>query len=389
MRGFQLCIILAAAVLLTGWWGAKEKSPVERVVRVVTMQPKKMEFVQKLLVQGNAETKEKAEVSSRISGTIDLMAAGEGDWVKKGDILFQVDRVKLENDVKGQKHKLAVAEAELKIAEINGDLARNVVEKAQVDFNRAEQLRKAQAISEDAHERAVLNLREAEAGVLKADAQTNFARAKVGQAQAELEIAEKNLSDSLIRSPFDGRVILKWKDPGEFVNTGDILYRIENPNRLELVTMISSIYYDRIVPGKTKAVIYNRDGSVAGEGIVGFRSPAVDSLSRTFTVKIDLPQEFHFVSGQLCRLDIILRKVEGYGVPNSAILDRRGGRRAVFTVKDGRAEPVNVKTGIVDGDWTMLADPGALKGLPVVIEGQAFLEAGDRVGEAPAAKEVK
>ena len=145
MRGLQLSAALCAAALLAGGWGAGKKEAAERVVKVVVMQPVKMEFVQKIRVQGNVETKAKAEVSSRISGTLDLMKADEGQRVRKGDILFQVDRIKLENDVKGQKHKLAVAEAELKIAVINNELARTVADKAQVDFNRADQLRKANA----------------------------------------------------------------------------------------------------------------------------------------------------------------------------------------------------------------------------------------------------
>ena len=386
---FQLIPVLSAVVLLVGGWGAKPGADSGQPARVVVMQPKRMEFVQKILVQGNVETKEKVEISSRVSGTIDFMSAGEGDMVKKGDTLFQVDRVKLENDVKGQKHKLSVAEAELKIAEINGDLARKVAEKAQSDFNRSEQLRKAEAVSADAHERALLTLREAEAGVLKADAQTNFSRAKVGQAQAELEIAEKNLADSQSRTPIGGKVIVKKKDPGEFVNTGEILYRIENPDRLEVVMMISAVYYDRIVPGRTEAVIYGRDNTVASRGVVRFRSPAIDALSRTFTVKVDLPEKAGFVSGQLCRVDLILEKTEGYGVPNTAIFDRRNDRRSLFVVRDGKAESVDVKTGIIDGAWTMLADPGALEGAPVVIEGQAFLESGEKVEATPAAKEAQ
>lgn len=48
-----------------------------------------------------------------------------------------------------------------------------------------------------------------------------------------------------------------------------------------------------------------------------------------------------------------------------------------------------MKTGIVDGKWTMLLNPAALKGLPVVVEGQAFLGSGDRVDIAPAGKEGK
>ena len=93
MRGLQLSAALCAAALLAGGWGAGKKEAAERVVKVVVMQPVKMEFVQKIRVQGNVETKAKAEVSSRISGTLDLMKADEGQRVRKGDILFQVDRI--------------------------------------------------------------------------------------------------------------------------------------------------------------------------------------------------------------------------------------------------------------------------------------------------------
>ena len=70
MRGLQLSAALCAAALLAGGWGAGKKEAAERVVKVVVMQPVKMEFVQKIRVQGNVETKAKAEVSSRISGTL-------------------------------------------------------------------------------------------------------------------------------------------------------------------------------------------------------------------------------------------------------------------------------------------------------------------------------
>ena len=110
-------------------------------VKVVTMQPKQMEFIQKIRVQANVESQESAEISSRTSGNLDLIPVGEGDRVKKGDLLFQVDRINLENNVKSQKQNVEVAEAELHIARINLNLARTVRDKAKVDFDRAERLK--------------------------------------------------------------------------------------------------------------------------------------------------------------------------------------------------------------------------------------------------------
>lgn len=52
MRGLQLSAALCAAALLAGGWGAGKKEAAERVVKVVVMQPVKMEFVQKIRVPG-------------------------------------------------------------------------------------------------------------------------------------------------------------------------------------------------------------------------------------------------------------------------------------------------------------------------------------------------
>lgn len=353
-------------------------------VKVVTMQPKQMEFIQKIRVQANVESQESAEISSRTSGNLDLIPVGEGNRVKKGDLLFQVDRINLENNVKSQKQNVEVAEAELHIARINLNLARTVRDKAKVDFDRAERLKSSQAVSQDAYERAKLSFDQADAEIAKAEAQAGYAAARVEQEKAHLEIAEKSLSDSIIRAPFAGVITLTDKDRDEYVKDGTVILKIENPDRLQLVTMISSNYYSRVIPGKTTAKIFSTSGKELAELPVTFRSPAVDPLSRTFTVKIAVPKSLEFVSGQLYDIDLILRRVEGRGIPNEAVLTRAGNRKAVFVVTPERkAEEITVKTGIVDGSWTMLRDPEVLKEQPVIIEGQTFLEPGETVEVLP------
>lgn len=375
-----------AALLAAGCGnGGEESSGSERpVVKVVAIQPKRMEFVQRIRVQANVESQETAEISSRTSGNLDLIPVGEGDRVKKGDLLFQVDRINLENNVKSQKKNVEVAEAELHIARINLDLARTVRDKAKVDFDRAERLKSSQAVSQDAYERAKLTFDQADAEIAKAEAQAGFAAARVEQEKANLQIAEKSLSDSIIRAPFAGVITLTDKDRDEYVKDGTVILKLENPDRLQLVTMISSNYYNRVVPGKTTAKIFSTSGRELAELPVTFRSPAVDPLSRTFTVKIAVPKSLGFVSGQLYDIALILRRVEGMGIPNEAVLARAGNRQAVFVVSpDLKAEEVTIQTGIVDGSWTMLRNPEVLRERPVVVEGQTFLEPGETVEVLP------
>ena len=239
--------------------------------KVVAKQPRQMEFVQKIRVQANVESQESAEISSRTSGNLDLIPVGEGDRVKKGDLLFQVDRINLENNVRSQKKNVEVAEAELHIARINLNLARTVRDKAKVDLDRAERLKTSQAVSMDAYERAKLSFDQADAEIAKAEAQAGFAAARVEQEKAHLETAEKSLSDSIIRAPFAGVITLTDKDRDEYVKDGTVILKIENPDRLQLVTMISSNYYNQVIPGKTTAKILSASGKELAELPVTFR----------------------------------------------------------------------------------------------------------------------
>ena len=384
----RLIVTLAFALIAVQGAGCKERPEVQaglaQVVRIVKMQPRPTEFVEKISVQGNVESQQSADISSRTGGNIDQIPVSEGDRVKKGQLLFEIDRANLENNVKAQQEKVAVAEADHKIARINAELAETIRQKARTDYDRALQLRSSNAISQDACEKAQLNYDEAVANIAKAQAQSNYALAQLNQEKANLEICRKTLADSIVKAPFEGVVVAKDMDPDEYVQTGSRILRIENPDRLELVTMISANYYAQVIPGRTNGVIR----TMAGEELtlpVTFRSPSVDALSRTFTVKIQLPPGKGFVSGQMYTCDLILNRIEGARIPNEAVLTRGNGRKAVFVVTpQNTAEEVTVKTGIVDGPWTMLSDPAVLKKLPVVVEGQAFLEPGDKVEEARA-----
>lgn len=380
------CWGIAIATVLAGMTGCDEKSgPREepRVMRIVSAQPRQMEFVQKIRVQGNVESCSTADISSRTGGNIDFIKVDEGSKVKAGELLFEIDRCKLENDVKAQEKKVEVAQADLRMADINKELCGTVSEKARIDFERARKLKASDAVSDDAFERAKLNYEEALSGVAKAQAQRNYNAAKVQQEEALLAVTRKSLDDSIVRAPFDGTVTVKSKDPNEFVSVGEKILTLEDLDRLQVVSSISSVYYHQVEPGKTIALILPGGKEKPLELPVTFRSPAVDSLSRTFTVKVALPHNSPMVNGQLCDMILILRKVKGVGVPNEALLSRANDRKELFVVSpENTAEPVTVETGIVDGEWTMLLDPAVLGGRPVVIEGQAFLAKGDKLEES-------
>ena len=81
-------------------------------------------------------------------------------------------------------------------------------------------------------------------------------------------------------------------------------------------------------------------------------------------------------------VDITLAERDGLGVPRDAVILKKGGRSAVFTVKDGKAAEIEVETGIVTDGFVEILNPDAVEGLDVVVSGQYFVDDGSPVSIA-------
>jgi len=146
------------------------------------------------------------DVGSEQSGTLASVLAQENDYVKKGQLLAQLDTAKLSDAVAKSRAALAaanaaVAQAQATVAETKASLAR---------------MQKVAEIS-GGKVPAKTELETAEAGVLRAVANEASARASVTQAQAVLKTDETNLGKGTIRSPVDGVVLTRKVEPGQTV----------------------------------------------------------------------------------------------------------------------------------------------------------------------------
>ncbi len=372
-------LLIAGLMLGTSGCAKKKRPPAKnKIVRVSLAKMPEMNFRQRIPVQGTVEPVEFASLSSRTEGTLDILNVDEGDVVKKGQLLFQIDRQNLENEVTVAQRALEVCESEVKTARINLELAKIKLKKATIDYNRAQTLRKSNAVSQDSYEAAELAAKEAEAECAKSESLLQIADALVGKQRNSLSIAQKNLADSEIKAPFDGIITDKFVERGEFVKGGTQIIRLEDQKRLEVVCLISALHYPSILPGKTRAV-FALDNMPAGEAVVSYRAPNVDPLSRTFKIKILLPEDTKLVSGLMCSVDLLIQERGGFGLPSDAIQLRDNGSQVAFADKDGIAEQVVVKTGIVDGNFTEVLNAEELKGRRFVVSGQTFINPGDKL----------
>ena len=371
-RRFAAAVLAAGILCAPGCGKTGPKTTGERETRVTVEPLTRRIFRRTVPVQGTVYPVEYATISAKISGTLELLKVDEGDSRAKGDVLFGIDRQVLANQVTMREDEIKVKTAEFESAKIAEQIAVISRRKAGLDYERSLRLWNSKATSLAEFEAYETSFKKAEMDVQSAKAAVINAEAQLKQAESNLTIARKNLDDSVITAPFDCIVTDKYVEENEFVSIGQNILKLENQKKLEIECYISAVYYDLIVPGKTPALFKS-----GGRALVTYKAPSIDPESRTFKIKILVPEDIRLVSGMLCSLTLVLEEKEAYGLPSDAILLRANDRYIAYTADDrNRAKSVDIVRGIVDGKYCEVENYAGLLGRRFVITGQTFINNG-------------
>ena len=374
--------LFALVVLFSVLLGCSKRENSQKAGEIIPVKVKAesltpMRFRRQIQVQGCIQPVNSAKIAARMAGSIDALKVKEGDRVKAGDILFQTDQINLQNQVLIAEQNLKVAQENKTMAEADLKIAKTNLEKARLDYEREETLFKRNVITKKDFESAEVTWKNAQATAEKTETALSYRDVLIKQAQTSLDIARKNLADSMIRAPYDGVITAKYHETGEFVANGTAVLAMEDQTHLEASLFVSSIYYPAMSADTT--VVLSLRGQELCRAKLSYISPSIDSLTRTFEIKANLPSQPNLISGTLCDIAVILAERDGFGLPSDAILSRAGGKSAVFAVNGDFSEEVSVTTGFTTDGFTEILDSDALKDRQFVIEGQYFLNDGSRV----------
>ncbi len=227
------------------------------------------------------------DLSPQISGRLTGVFVREGDHVKKGEPLFVLDKKLPEAAVAGTEALLDSARADVSLARANYEKALRgprpedmKIAQAKVMKLRAERdlatielarikalygkkatslskLNRAQSTSDAAQqalEVALHRLRLLKNGtrpedIKAAKAEVALAKGEFEKAKASLLKADINLDQAMVRSPFDGVVVRRWKDPGAMVQAGTPVLSLFDTATLRVSANIEETYLDRIKAG--------------------------------------------------------------------------------------------------------------------------------------------
>jgi len=374
--------MFGAAVL--GWWYTSGRGPDEASFdpdRVVTVETR--DLLDAVNASGRVEPLARVAVMSRASGIVTALMVDEGDRVAVGQVLAELDREQLQAQVAQDEADVASAEARLDGAVARIQEARVRLDDPEVAFLERESQR-LDALSEtgDVSDRerdeaarslaaARFRLSQVEASLPVLESSAGEARANLRSMEAALERSRSTLSETTIRCPIDGVVLVREREVGDGVSS--ILTAGGNATQLMVLGDLSRMYIEaridevdlgRIQVGMAAVVTVDAHrgrelagrvdriapaGSVDGNGIVTFKvRVVVDDPERM--LRPDMTSD----------TKLVLERRDGVPtLPQRAFRRESAGSwsvdRIVGSAENARLEPTPVELGLSDGLMTEVA----------------------------------
>src|SRR5712675_735457 len=199
--------------------GAKPKPlpPPAPLVEVATVQQKDVPIYREWI--GTLTGHVNADIKAQVTGYLLTRTYKEGSYVKKGELLFEIDPRPFQAALDQAKGQLAQAEAQLAQGEAQLATAEANQLKSQLDVEKYGPLAKADAVSKQDFDNAVQTNLANKAQVQAAEAAIAAAKAQVQASQAAVEIATINLNFTRIVSPIDGIAGIAQAQVGDLVGT--------------------------------------------------------------------------------------------------------------------------------------------------------------------------
>ncbi len=201
---------------------------------------------------------EESTLGAKIKGIIEKFDVQEGDIVKKGQVLVELDHKLEELDV--QQRDAVRSSAHL------------AAEKSKRDFGNNKKLWDQKAISEDEFR--------------KFELQYQIDERQAEQAELQYRMAQQRVEDNFIRAPFDGIVVRKLKHIGEPVDELEKIVKVVDVSKLTLVIYLDGKYLPQVKLGQPAQVECTTMGKQTVFGKVAVLDPVVDASSGQFRVKI-------------------------------------------------------------------------------------------------------
>jgi RND family efflux transporter MFP subunit len=281
-----------------------------------------------------------AAVATEVEGIVEKHNLQIGKFVAKGELLAELNSDFLKKDLQ------TIAE---NISELQAVIERNAS-----DLKRFSQLLEGNATTQEAYESHFFTQKELEArhrGLL------------VKKARYELELQKQQIC-----APFDGIIMERFVEPGEWMSKGGAIARLASTAEVYVA-----------VPAPENAVVFLKSGMELSlfidplqkklTGRIEESYMEADTRTKNYVVRLRIPYQEGLLQNMTVTVDLPLSAPRKMKVLRRDALVKHGGQEFVYTIKEGKAAilPVNVLT--IEGDFLGCDDESIQLGMEIIVEG--------------------
>lgn len=368
-------------------------------VQSFTVTPR--DLVRSVVATGRVEAPHRVDLGAPIVGTVVAVPVAEGQTVRAGQTLIQLDDGELSAAVREADVAVAQAEARLRQLQevqrpVSGQAQRQAqatLDNARAQLQRQEDLFRRGYIGQAALDEArkAVELADAQLGAARRQHDTTLAggsddaiaRAALAQAKAGAEAARARLRHATVAAPVDGVLISRDVERGDVVQPGKVLMVLSPSGETQLVVQFDEKHLGLLSVGQTALASADAfpDQRFAAE--IAYISPGVDAQRGSVEVKLRVPTPPAYLRQNMTvSVDVeVARRRQVLAVPLELVHDVDSPRPWVNRLDDGHAKRQDVRLGLRAGGFAEVAE--GLHAGDVLVPGNP--RAGARVKAASAA----
>ena len=288
---------------------------------------------------GNVNAKDIYSITAQTGGKILSIKTDEGKWVKKGDLLIEMDGVDLPKQLEVMQATLQKAEYDIKASEDELNNQKSQKRLLEITYNRYKKLKAQKFASQAEYDKAKADLDSINASI-------SATIARIGSARAALKIAEKNvdvikakIARLKVFAPVDGYVISKDAEVAQNVLPSTPVLKIVDAKTLWVETKIDERISSKVKVGQSASITLRSQPNKVFKGIVKRISAMSDAvtLEREIDVAfVEIPEPFYI--NEQAEVKVAIERFTNVVKIPSTVVVQQGGVLGVWVAKDLKAK---------------------------------------------------
>ena len=329
-----------------------------------------------------------AKVGAKVTGRVAKVSVKEGEKVKAGQILFELDPSDQKSAVASAQARVAAARARATSARARAQVARANAAEIKLQYERQKKLVDTGAVSPATAEDLGARLKALDEQTRATDSEANAADADANASQAEVNALGVNLGNMTIPSPIEGTAVTKPAEVGDVVTPVSTLVELADFASLLIETDVPEGRMGLIKIGGPCEIVLDAFPDKRHRGEVVEVSPRLNRAKATGTIKVKfidvaervLPEMSARVSFLAKALDAAAMKEPPKRIIPTGAVAERAGSKVAFVVDGGKVRMVPLTLGAPFGSGFELRE-GPAPGTRLVKDPPADLADGKAIKE--------